>query len=115
MEIIEKWDGELPPKMPEQHINYALKEIGEKAEIIDQVTITRTSGGIKEVIEHNKYQLITNHTGRRSFCTNAYLSGMPAIDIMAISGHTSERVFYNYIKVNDLQRAIKISENKFFS
>ena len=83
--------------------------------IIDQVTITRTSGGIKEVIEHNKYQLITNHTGRRSFCTNAYLSGMPAIDIMAISGHTSERVFYNYIKVNDLQRAIKISENKFFS
>lgn len=40
---------------------------------------------------------------------------MPAIDIMAISGHTSEKVFYNYIKVNDLQRAIRIGENKFFS
>ena len=115
MEIIEKWDGELPPKMPEQHINYALKQIGEKAKINEKVTITRTSGGVKESIEHMKYELITNHTGRRSFCTNAYLSDMPAIDIMAISGHTSERVFYNYIKVNDLQRAIKISENKFFS
>ena len=115
MELIEKWDGELPPKMPEQHINYALKKIGEKAEINNKVKITRTSGGIKETKEYEKYKLITNHTGRRSFCTNAYLSGMPAIDIMAISGHTSERVFYNYIKVNDLQRAIKISENKFFS
>ena len=115
LEILDKWNGELPQKMPEQHINYALKEIGEKAEINNKVKITRTSGGIKETKEYEKYKLITNHTGRRSFCTNAYLSGMPAIDIMAISGHTSERVFYNYIKVNDLQRAIKISENKFFS
>lgn len=114
MEILDKWNGELPPKMPEQHINYALKEIGEKAEINTKVKITRTTGGVKETNEFKKYELITNHTGRRSFCTNAYLSDMPAIDIMAISGHTSERVFYNYIKVNDLQRAIRIAENKFF-
>lgn len=114
LEILDKWNGELPQKMPEQHINYALKEIGEKAKINNKVKITRTSGGIKETKEYEKYKLITNHTGRRSFCTNAYLSGMPAIDIMAISGHTSEKVFYNYIKVNDLQRAIRIGENKFF-
>ena len=101
--------------MPEQHINYALKEIGKKAEINTKVKFTRTSGGIKETKEYNKYELITNHTGRKSFCTNAYLSYMPTIEIMAISGHTSERVFYNYIKVNDLQRVIRISENKFFS
>ncbi|WP_179955158.1 tyrosine-type recombinase/integrase [Maribacter luteus] len=115
IEILNKRNGELPNKMPEQHINYALKIIGEKSGIDTLVKITRTTGGIKETEEYKKHQLITNHTGRRSFCTNAYLSGMPAIDIMAISGHSSERVFYNYIKANNLQRAMKISENKFFS
>ncbi len=115
IEILKKWNGELPQKMPEQHINYALKIIGEKAGIDTLVKITRTTGGIKETEEYKKHQLITNHTGRRSFCTNAYLTGMAAIDIMAISGHSSERVFYNYIKANNLQRAMKISENKFFS
>ena len=64
--------------------------------------------------EYPKYKLITNHTGRRSFCTNAYLSEMPTIDIMAISGHSTEKVFYNYIKVSDLDRAKKIASHNFF-
>ncbi len=59
--------------------------------------------------------MVTNHTARRSFCTNAYKSGMPTIDIMSISGHKSERIFLNYIKVTEDERAIKISSHKFFN
>ncbi|MFH6767520.1 tyrosine-type recombinase/integrase [Gaetbulibacter aquiaggeris] len=113
--ILDKRDGNPPERMPEQHINYALKEIGRLAKINSKETITRTMGGEKKSETKFKYELITNHTGRRSFCTNAYYSKMPTIDIMAISGHSNEKVFYNYIKVNDLQKAIKIGEHKFFN
>lgn len=113
--ILKKNGGQPPKRMPEQHINYCLKEIGELAKINDIVQKKITRGGTKEIIEYKKFELISNHTGRRSFCTNAYKSGMPTIDIMAISGHSTEKVFYSYIKVDDLERAKKISEHRFFS
>ncbi len=48
--------------------------------------IKKTRG--KELIEIKlpKYKLISTHTARRSFATNAYLSGIPAISIMKFTG-----------------------------
>ncbi|MDU8885211.1 tyrosine-type recombinase/integrase [Yeosuana sp. MJ-SS3] len=112
--ILKKGDGKPPKKMPEQHINYCLKVIGELSGINETVQKKITKGGIKKEQEFKKFELISNHTGRRSFCTNAYKSGVPTIDIMAISGHRTERVFYKYIKVDDLERAEKISKHSFF-
>jgi hypothetical protein len=40
---------------------------------------------------------------------------MPTLDIMAISGHSSERIFLNYIRITADERAIKIAENSFFN
>ncbi|WP_189662985.1 tyrosine-type recombinase/integrase [Polaribacter sp. IC073] len=112
--ILKKNEGSPPKRMPEQHINKALKKIAAKAKLNEDIIITKTKGG-KEITESKKkHELITNHTSRRSFCTNAYFSGMPTLDIMAISGHTSEKVFLNYIKITDDERALKISENSFF-
>lgn len=112
--ILNKYNGNPPRKVPDQHINYAVKEIGRLAKINKPVAKTVTQGGKKSLKHYKKFELITNHTGRRSFCTNAYLSGMPTVDIMAISGHSTEKVFYNYIKVNDLERAMKIADHQFF-
>ena len=107
-------EGNLPKRMPEQHINIALKEIGFLAGLNDVIMVNKTKGGKKLTEIKKKYELITNHTARRSFCTNAYKAGMPTLDIMAISGHTSEKVFLNYIKITPEQRALKIAENPFF-
>ena len=112
--ILKKNNGYPPKSMPEQHINYCLKELGELAEIEETISKEITKGGATQIKEYKKFDLISNHTGRRSFCTNAYKSGIPTIDIMAISGHSTEKVFYNYIKVDDIERAEKIGEHKFF-
>jgi len=114
LNILNKRDGKPPEKVPEQHLNYALKEIGKLAGIDSTEIVEKTTGGIKEKKSYKKYELITNHTGRRSFCTNAYLAGMQSIDIMAISGHSTEKVFYNYIKVNHIGRAKNIAKHQFF-
>jgi len=114
-EILEKRDGEFPAMMPEQKINEALKFIGKKAELEDEIFLERTEGGNLTKTSFKKYELLTNHTARRSFCTNAYKAEMAVIDIMAISGHTSEKVFYNYIKASPMERLEKISKHAFFN
>ncbi|MCT4629597.1 phage integrase SAM-like domain-containing protein [Winogradskyella sp.] len=113
--ILNKYDNNPPSNMPDQHINYALKEIGKLAKIDDRVTIERTIGGKLIKKDYKKHELISNHTGRRSFCTNAYMSGIPESEVMTISGHSTIAVFRNYIKVGKLERVQKISDYEFFN
>ncbi len=112
--ILKKRNGKLPKYMHEQHINYAIKEIGKMAKINSNYLKEITKGGKKIILSDKKYKFIVSHTARRSFCTNAFKSGMPVIDIMQLSGHSTEKVFYNYIKLNDIEKAKKISKNGFF-
>ncbi|MEK6152069.1 tyrosine-type recombinase/integrase [Flavobacteriaceae bacterium 3-367] len=115
LQILDKRNGAPPYKMPEQNINNLLKDLGELAEINERVNITKTIGGQSITITKPKHQLITTHTARRSFCTNAYLAGMSTFDIMTISGHKTEKSFYKYIKVSNLERLRKIAEHPFFN
>ena len=114
-EVLEKRNGELPEKMPDQHINYALKEIGKIAGIDEEVEKKSTKGGQSKIETFKKYKLICTHTGRRSFCTNAYRAGVVAQDIMTISGHKTERSFMLYLKLGESQKAEKIGEHPFFN
>ncbi len=113
--IIEKYGFAPPPSKPEQNINRDLKLIGKKAGIQELVSIEKTIGGKLNSQTYKKYELISTHTARRSFCTNAYIAGMPTLDIMTISGHQTERVFYNYIKASSLDKAKKIAQHPFFN
>lgn len=114
-EILEKRDGNLPDYLHQNVLNEHIKSICKRAKITDNHMLRRTEGG-KEV-EYNlpKYKLVSSHTARRSFCTNAYKAGMPIQDIMAISGHKSERVFLNYVKVEKAENAKRIAKHAFFS
>jgi len=115
LDILKKRNNEFPGMIPDQKINVALKSIGRKAKLNEDVVIKRTIGGVLIETPFKKHALLTNHTARRSFCTNAYKADMPVIDIMAISGHTSEKVFYNYIKASPMERLEKISKHAFFN
>lgn len=110
-----RYNGKPPRKLNDPDINEYIKEAGRIAEITELITIQKTIGGKNETKSVPKNTLIVSHTARRSFCTNAYLSKMPVIDIMAISGHSTEREFYKYIKVTPQERAVKIAESAFFN
>jgi len=74
-----------------------------------------TRGGKREESKHQKWELITVHTARRSFATNAYLAGVPTISIMKITGHRTESAFMKYIKISQEQNADLLSSHPFFS
>ena len=59
--------------------------------------------------------MITSHTARRSFATNAYLADIPAISIMKITGHKTEAAFMKYIKISEEENAIQLQTSKFFN
>jgi len=115
VKIMSKYGGQLPNYLHQNSINTHLKSICKKAKIDSLYQYSRTEGGKKVTYNEPKYKFISTHTGRRSFCTNAYNAKVPVQDIMVISGHKTERVFLNYIKVESNEKAERVSKNPFFN
>ena len=61
-----------------------------------------------------EYQEVASHTMRRSFCVNAYKSGMDLEDVSFLMGHSSTRVTRNYLKINNTERAELLQEKHAF-
>jgi hypothetical protein len=60
--------------------------------------ITNTKG--HDTDTKPKYEFISSHTARRSAATNMYLTGrMKTYEIMSLTGHTTEKSFFRYIRV----------------
>lgn len=112
--IIQKYDNDLPRIISNQKMNEYLKIICKEAGISSLVEIKRNSGNRVISETSPKWQLITTHTARRSFATNAYKMKVPAIAIMKITGHKTEAAFLRYIKVNKEENAVILSNHPFF-
>lgn len=78
------------------------------AKLNQKIEIVRKKGKIRVAEVKQKWELMSSHTCRRSFCTNMYLSGFPAEELMKISGHKSPAAFMRYIKVDNQQAANRL-------
>ena len=108
-QIMKKYNNSIPV-IDKQKYNLQIKRIGKMAGIDQEIIITRKKGINKQEETLKKYQLITSHTGRRSFCTNEYLKDTPTIFIMKISGHRTEQAFLKYIRINEVEAAERMME-----
>jgi integrase len=105
----------LPRPLSNQRMNDYLKEIAAKIPPLhEKTTRDQTKDGIHiDTVE--LWELVTMHTGRRTFATNMYNNGMPAALIMAITGHQTERQFFDYIRVtpdNSAKRLLELWKNR---
>lgn len=104
--IFKKYRGHFPESISNQKMNDYLKEIGKMTESLhSKVSIKTTKGGVGVLTSYKKYELISSHTARRSFATNAYLQGVPSFVIMGITGHRTEKAFNKYIKITSSEKA----------
>ena len=104
-QILKKYDGVLPKKISNQKYNDYIKDVAELAKINTVIIKTEYEEGKLVPKEYFKHQLVTSHTARRTFCTNAFLDGIPVLSIMSISGHRTEKAFLRYIKISGQQHA----------
>jgi len=101
LEILQKYDNQLPPAITNQKFNEYIKEIAQMVEALHEPQTRAITKGGKQFEETvPKWQLVSSHTARRSFATNAYERGTPAISLMQISGHRTEKSFISYIKTS---------------
>jgi len=114
-EIFVKYDYKLPRTISNQKFNDYLKDVAMIAGINDPITKEITKGGLRVERTTEKYNLVTSHTARRSFATNAFLAGVPSISIMKITAHKTELAFMKYIKMSAKDNAIKMQSHKFFN
>lgn len=104
--IFKRYNGHFPQSISNQKLNDYLKEIAKMTESLNaKVSITTTKGGMRVITNHKKHELVSSHTARRSFATNAYLQGVPPFVIMGITGHRTEKAFYKYIKITSSEKA----------
>ena len=108
-EILTKYNG--APRVDIDTLNKMIKPICMAAGIRSKVEVT--TNRVKTYKE--KWEMVSSHTGRRTGATNMFLAGIPTLSIMRITGHKSEKVFLNYIKVTNLENAKLIENNSFFT
>jgi len=103
--ILQKYNFQLPKAISNQKFNEHLKKIAEEAGIKETIITHITKGGEAVEKKQYKYELVTSHVARRSFATNFYKMGVDILQIMAITGHKTEKEFLKYIKVTGEEMA----------
>lgn len=107
--ILDKYNGVLPV-ISDVKMNAYLKEIGPMLdslrETVDRVS---TKGGVKKSIPVPRYKLLSTHTARRSFATNAYLSGWDMKAIRSVTGHSTNEMLERYIRITKQENAIRVA------
>lgn len=109
--ILKKYNGNLP-KVGVTLSNKLIKKICRWANINSRVYAQKIKG--EPVRSFKKYELVGNHTARRSFCTNSYKAGVSEYKIMQISGHKDREAFFGYIGTTKEENAKMFSETKYF-
>ncbi|SOE24082.1 Integrase [Spirosomataceae bacterium TFI 002] len=111
-EILSLNNGNFPRKISLQKYNEYIKEVARLAgltEVIYGTKIVKESGRKIDGF-YPKWELVTSHIGRRSYCTN-YYGKLPTPLLMKQTGHKSEAMFLKYIgkssieSMHDLARA----------
>ena len=74
-----------------------------------------TENELKEKVKRKKsgtfkkWELVTSHIGRRSFATNNY-GKIPTSLLISATGHSTEKMFLEYIGKTDTQKAMQLAE-----
>ena len=105
--ILKKYNG-IPKNVNSVISNEVLKKLGKMCGFDSMIT---TKDGEKR---EKQYKLLTNHSARRSYCTNAWNMEMDLLTIMANSGHKSPDVLLNYIDKTLDEMVEKTVDTKYF-
>lgn len=107
--LLSKYNNSLH-KISNQKFNDYLYEVVKKCKRLEVEVIKKSIQGGKEIIiKKPKYEFVSSHTARRSFATNEYMAkGLNVRDIMAITGHRTEKSFYKYIRQTPKENAERV-------
>jgi integrase len=95
----------------ENGLNKRFKEIGKLAKIDEVINGKVMCAETKRWVygKYPKHEILRTHDLRRSFATNLY-GKLPNVVIMAITGHSTEKMLLRYIGKNSIDMATQLFE-----
>ncbi len=94
------------PMISNQKLNDYIKDLCKQSGINEQVEIVRFRGAKREAITYLKHELISVHTGRKTFVTLSLEKGMSAEEVMTITGHKDYKSFKRYVKITEQRKKV---------
>jgi len=82
-----------------QKMNNYVKDLCEEAKINEPFEKATYKGRDKKITTVKKWELISTHTGRRTFATNLLNKGVPAEVVMKFTGHKDYKSFAKYVNI----------------
>jgi len=82
-----------------QKMNDYAKELCKLVEINEPFEKVTHRGNITERSKHPKHELVSTHTGRRTFATNLLTKGIPPEIVMQYTGHRTYASFSKYVNI----------------
>ena len=98
------------PVISSQNMNIYIKELCKLVGITEEVEIVRYRGAIREAIVYPKFDLISVHTGRKTFVTLSLERGMSAEEVMTITSHKDYKSFKRYVKITEERKRVVITK-----
>jgi hypothetical protein len=111
--LVSKYKG-FPPKMNDQEINDEIKDVAEICGIDKTELYTVTEGGKRRDYYLKRYEMVSNHTARRSFITNLIKAGVEHTMIMKLAGIVKFETLARYIKLSAEEVADQAAKLDFF-
>lgn len=82
-----------------QKLNDFVKKVCELAKVEELHEVFSDRGKLSVSKKVPKYELVTTHTGRRTFATNLLLKGVQPEVVMKYTGHKTYQSFKNYVNI----------------
>lgn len=107
--VLTRHGGAIPAPLSNQKANAYLKEVAKLAGIAGREFGGRTVGGKRETVTHERWELVTTHTGRRSYVTLMEALKVDPEHIKRATGHSTAASYqlYNKTTANESGRAIR--------
>lgn len=103
LNILKKNDYCFPDPIDHNVYNRRIRKIAKLAGINEKINARKRTGHRSEDALVKKWEVISSHIGRRSFASNFY-GKIPTPLLMQATGHSTEKMFLNYINHNSHDR-----------
>lgn len=115
--ILNKRSNRLPKVISDQKFNKYIKEVCKEVGLTSMtygekmmpVLIQGKKTFRKTIGYYPKYELVSSHVMRRSFCTNHY-DKVDTLTLMKISGHSTEKQFMSYLRRTPIEYADRLRD-----
>ncbi len=94
------------PVISNQKLNVYIKELCQMVGIDEPVQIVRYKGAKRIENTYPKFELISAHTGRKTFATLSLEKGANAEEVMSMTGHRSYASFKRYVKITEERKKL---------